>query len=50
MGIVLDTSNDNLFVDEEIYWKQRSRVDWLRECDKNTKFVYNKASSRKEKI
>ena len=45
----LERQIDDLLVDEEIYWRQRSRAVWLREGDKNTKFFHSKATARKMK-
>lgn len=45
----LENQINNILIDEEMYWRQRSRAYWLRERDKNTKFFHSKASARKRK-
>jgi hypothetical protein len=43
---------DSLLEQEEVYWRQRSRINWLKEGDRNTIFFHKKATwrARKNKI
>lgn len=40
---------DSILQDEQIFWRQRSRIAWLKEGDRNKKFFYIRASARKRK-
>ncbi|KAK3183367.1 hypothetical protein Dsin_030653 [Dipteronia sinensis] len=42
----LEVELNGLLDCEETYWRQRSRVTWLRNEDRNTHFVHTKASQR----
>ncbi|KAK0572934.1 hypothetical protein LWI29_000634 [Acer saccharum] len=44
---LIESQLDSALESEERYWKQRSRIDWLKWGDRNTRFFHMKAMVRK---
>ena len=40
---------DDLLLKQEIFWKQQSRISWLKHEDRNTKFFHSKVSQRRKR-
>lgn len=38
---------EHIYSDEDLYWRQRSNVQWAREGDRNTSFFHSAATKRK---
>ncbi|KAH7572057.1 hypothetical protein JRO89_XS04G0194800 [Xanthoceras sorbifolium] len=45
----LEKQLDDLLSQEKSYWRQRSRVGWLKDGDSNTRFFHQHATTRKRK-
>ena len=45
----LSKKMDELLQKQEIFWAQRSRINWLKHGNKNTKFFHAKATQRRNK-
>ncbi|XP_039682996.1 uncharacterized protein [Medicago truncatula] len=46
----LQNSLTNLLLQEDVYWRQRSKIYWLKDGDTNSKFFHCTTSSRRRKI
>lgn len=45
----LERELEKLYTQEELFWQQRSRTQWLKAGDRNTKYFHASASMRKKK-
>ena len=47
--VTMQNNLATLILQEDIYWKQRSKIFWLSDGDTNSKFFHASASARKRK-
>lgn len=47
-GAALRAELEKVYTDEDIFWRQRSKVTWAREGDRNTAYFHNAATARKD--
>lgn len=45
-NIQLQQNLDDMLLQNELYWQQHWRIDWLQAGDRNTSFFHNRASNR----
>lgn len=45
----LEISLEKLLSKEELYWRQRSRINWLKSEDRNTTFFHKSTSARRKR-
>ncbi|KAL3510461.1 hypothetical protein ACH5RR_029862 [Cinchona calisaya] len=48
-GLELRNELDILLEQKEIYWKQRAKINWLIDEDRNTKYFHHKENQRRRK-
>ena len=46
----MEDTLDELLAHEEVYWQQRSRIEWLKFGDENTKFFHSFFPSKRQII
>ena len=46
---LLEKEQVDLFLKNELYWRQHSRADWQEVEDRDSKYFHNKASNNKWK-
>ncbi|TXG63781.1 hypothetical protein EZV62_010775 [Acer yangbiense] len=47
---LLENEVEGMLESEELYWRQRSRTEWLQAGDRNSSYFHKRATARKKKI